>query len=319
MYVDLPDNAVVGDRVTVTMTNTGISTGIKSTPFTANLTVTAQNLVSGKVPFTVAGTNFSKSATTEFTASLVDAAGNVSALGSAVPAAPIVKVALVNDDLTAFFSDDGQIVPDATRAEFQESPELYDYATTDRTLTFQGNANANDTVYLYENGVRLGVATKLAVSDQGVQAWSFDGTFGVGNRTITAKSVNAAGVVSDESVVFTFSIQKEVNITALSGLPSAGYSAQNTVPERLTLQAQDVLDLNRPLSVQGDVSDTLVISGADNLSAFFGEAPQSISSPHVQRVPAANGQSGAWQFDLDGSGSMDLLVSDTIHRIILSA
>jgi hypothetical protein len=35
-------------------------------------------------------------------------------------------------------------------------------------------------------------------------------------------------------------------------------------------------------------------------------------------VLGVNGQAGSWQFDLDGSGTMDLVVSDAIHRMILS-
>jgi hypothetical protein len=93
----------------------------------------------------------------------------------------------------------------------------------------------------------------------------------------------------------------------------------NATPERLTLLAQDVLDLDRTLTVLGDVSDTLVVDGAEQVSAYFSEAQLGIDNEYVQHIPGTNGQSGFWQFDLDGSGTMDLMVSDTVHRIILSA
>jgi hypothetical protein len=175
------------------------------------------------------------------------------------------------------------------------------------------------------------------VSDQGIQAWGFSGSFAVGDHAITAKSVNAAGVVSDQSVVFTFSIQEELDIPDLRLLTGSSYSVANATPERLTLLAQDVLDLGRPLTVGGDVSDTLVLKGmsdtlvvkseanAADIANFdfvlekFSEAQQGTTNKYIQHIEGTNGQAGSWQFDLDGSGTMDLVVSDTIHRIILSA
>ena len=320
MYVSLPSNAAVGDKISVTMTNKVISTGVTSTPYTALLTVQAADLVAGQIGFSVPGTNFSKLSTSQFSADIVDAAGNVSVKGYAAPAAPTIGAANVDNDLVAFFDTSAQIMPDATRAARSDYADLYDYATIDTTLKLQGNVNANETVYLYDNGVQIGTATNSAdVSNQGLQSWGFSGTFAPGDHKITAKSVNAAGVSSDVSTLFTFTVQNNLPTVDFTNFTGTTYSAKNAVSDRVTIMVDDVLNLPNALTVLGDVADTVVLAGihSDVFNAYA-NVLSGYESEYVKHVQGVNGQAGSWQFDLDGSGTMDLLVSDTIHRMILA-
>jgi hypothetical protein len=319
MYVSLPSNAVAGDKINVTMTNTVISTGAKSTPYTTTLTVQAADLTAGQIGFSVPGANFSKLATTQFSADIVDAAGNLSVKGYAAPAAPTIAAANVDNDVVAFFDTNAQIMPDATRAANAADADLYDYATIDTTLKLQGNVNANETVYLYDNGVQIGKATNASISDQGLQSWSYSGTFAVGEHKITAKSVSATGVSSDVSTLFTFTVQKDLPTVDFTNFTGTTYSAKNAVSERVTIMVDDVLTLPNALTVQGDVSDTVVLTGLHSeLFNGYLDVLSGASSDYVKHVLGVNGQAGSWQFDLDGSGTMDLVVSDAIHRMILS-
>jgi hypothetical protein len=319
MYVSLPSNAVAGDKINVTMTNTVISTGAKSTPYTTTLTVLAADLAAGQIGFSVPGTYFSKLETTQFSADIVDAAGNLSVKGYAAPAAPTINAANVDSDVLAFVDANGQIQPDAIRAANAADADYYDYATIDKTLKLQGNVNANETVYLYDNGVQIGKAINSSVSDQGLQSWGYDGTFAAGAHKITAKSVNAAGVSSDVSTLFTFTVQNNLPTFKTTDVVGSTYSTSNGASDRVTITSADVLKLSKTLTVLGDVSDTVVLTGLQS-EVFMGYLDELSGTPsdYVKHVAGVNGQAGSWQFDLDGSGTMDLLVSDAIHRMIVS-
>jgi len=325
MHVALPSNATVGDKITVTMTNTDIATGAKSTPFTIDLTVKAEDLVAGKMGFVVKGQYFSRLETSTFTAIMVDAAGNATAPIHAAPAAPVVVAALVDDDSTAFAEINAQIYSDADRAKISNTFGEYDYATIDQTLRLQGSANPNDSIILYDNGVELGRASFGQEVANGLRLWKFDGQFAVGNHVITARAANPEGLLSDASTVFTFKVQASLDLSEAliqSGRFTAG---ENDQPERMKLMTQDVLNLGKVgkvLNVTGDMADTLVVAGLadihEELQRDFFDAQQGELNNYVQHIQGSNGQAGSWQFDLDRSGSMDLVVSDAIHRIILS-
>jgi hypothetical protein len=318
MHVALPGNATVGDKITVTMTNTDIATSAKSTPFTIDLTVKAEDLVTGKMDFVVKGLYFSMTEVTAFTATMVDAAGNASAPIHAVPAVPVRTTAHVDSDHNAF-SGSAQISPDADRARYGNLMGEYDYATIDQTLRIQGNCNPNDGIVLYDNGVELGRASSGVKIGNGLQTWNFDGQFGVGNHVITARAANPDGLLSDPSTVFTFTVQAPLDLS-IDTIKSALVPGANAVPERMKLMVQDVLSLDKALKVEGDGVDTLVVAGVSDglLLDEFAKALQGDPTDHIKHIPSSNGQAGTWQFDLDRSGSMDLNVSDAIHRIILS-
>ena len=321
MHVALPGNATVGDKITVLMTNTDIATGVKSTPFTMELTVKAEDLVAGKIDFVVKGPYFSRSETTAFTAVMLDAAGNATAPIHAVPAVPVVTAAMVDNDQTAFFSNNAQIVTDADRARISHAVDVYDYATTDKTLQLQGIANPQDGLVVYDNGIELGRASAGLEIANGLRLWKFDGQFEVGHHVITARAVNPDGLFSDASTVFTFKVQATLDLSA-EAIQSASLTSANAIPERMKLMVQDVLNLGKVLTVSGDTADTLLVSGVaeshKELLTAFSDVQQGAVNDYVKHIEGSNGQAGTWQFDLDRSGSMDLVVSDAIHRIILS-
>jgi hypothetical protein len=62
--------------------------------------------------------------------------------------------------------------------------------------------------------------------------------------------------------------------------------------------------------IDADIKDTLLISGAQD--AIVAEYLNVLGGEGSELVTNSN---GVWQFDLDASGSIDLVVNDAIHRI----
>ena len=186
------DTDVAGDGIT--SDNTLAFTGTAAANSTVRVydgatllgTVTANG--SGAWSFTTATLT---NGTHSFTATAIDAAGNVSAASVALnvtvdtgaPAAPVI----------ASFSKDTGVVGDGI--------------TSDNTLTFTGTAQANSTVRVYDGATLLGTATA-----NGSGAWSFTtAALGDGAHNFTATATDSDGDTGPASVA--------LNVTIDTGAP----------------------------------------------------------------------------------------------------
>jgi large repetitive protein len=214
------DSGVVGDHITndSTLTLTGNAE--------ANSTVKVYdsgNLLGSVVANSSGAWSFTTPALSDGTHSLTakasDAAANTSVASSAL-SVTIDTTAPVAPTIASFSNDSGTVG---------------DHATTDKSLTLTGTAEANSTVHLYDGNTLLGSATA-----NGTGGWSYStGNLAIGTHNFTATDSDIAGNTSVVSSVFDVSIEKphtalSVDVQGFTSLvPGFGFLTGTTAANSL--------------------------------------------------------------------------------------
>jgi hypothetical protein len=332
MHVALTADAAVGDVITFTMYNTPLSTGTP-TPFAAQVwTVTAQDLANHFVSFYVPGSQLQSDAVPTFTAQVTDLAGNVGNFGYSSDAAPFITYVAVSGETTPSFqnlpnapipTDDPlfikklQFSTQIQTNEFNASDPTavydgLDNATIDHTLELNVTSNPGANIHVYDNGKEIGSFTANTADSTGLSnsTWT-TGVLSDGSHDFSMKTENS-GVFSNESPLFTVIVEKNLALDLDKAIANTSgdltFNGLNSIAERYTITANQVLATGKVLTIDADATDTLVI---DPLNSF-GFAGEEIAGKVTHDVT-----NHYWQFDLNHDGVADLLVKDTIHRIVI--
>ena len=307
MYVELPTGAAAGDKVHVVL---------NGTTYVADGTLLQADVNAGKWLFSVPQSNFSADTTPTFSAYVTDVAGNESKAGSALAPAPWVSELVLDsvddqnyfDAIGATNSSTYGFAQDALRT----GASKVDAYILDKTVHFTLFAQEGSAVDIYDTvgGVRtkLGTATFVADNQNGLQQWTFDTpTLTAGDHAITAIATpTGSSVSSDESAKFTFTIQTELHLDLSAVLNDDQEhlldKVGNGLSDRIVLNLDSLID-GAKLTINGDVKDTVILQDMD------------INVVNDETGTYKLHEGGYWKYDLDGSGSFDLLVSDQIHRI----
>jgi hypothetical protein len=307
MFVELPNDAELGDKVHV---------AFNGTAYVADGILSQTDLDVHKWSFVVPQSYFSTSTTPTFSAHLTDIAGNLGDDGAAVAPAPaIVKLEIDKIDDPDYVFGIGASQSSDPKVEISAQ----DTCILDNSVHFTGFAQPGSVVTIYDtfNGVKTELGTALfdVNTSNGMMQWKLDAALvdannakEVGDHVISAVAkTTGSELSSDESVQFKFTIQSKLQPLDLSGVVGDGQEHVlnyfNATPERIVLNLNDVMDTQGVLTINGDAKDTVVASNMD------------LQVVNDQTGTFLKHEDGYWQYDLDGNGRFDLLISDQIHRI----